>query len=338
METSQLVPSGTLRTLNFKDVVPSPNNPRQLFDPEPLFDLRENIRRYGVLVPITVFPLPGSDKFGILDGARRHRCCEQLAEEGIIIGIPANIVEPPDKLAGLLYMFSIHNFREAWELMPTALGLKTVIDETQENDTKRLSILTGLSEPQVERCKVLLNLPEEFQELSLDPDPKNRVPSNFWIEALPIVEQTRQLLPDLYRKHHQPGLLRLLVAKYRAKKIKSVIHFRRISEALENSKDNNDLRANVVTRLQEYFENTDLETRAAFDEFVMDARKIRTAVSECEKFADFLQTNKLFYAVDADKDQITAALQFAKEAIEALLIKLEGTDAPALEEGGNDAT
>lgn len=45
-----------------------------------------------------------------------------------------------------------------------------------------LSKLTGLSEPQIERCKILIDLPERFQKLSLLPDPKERIPSNFWIE------------------------------------------------------------------------------------------------------------------------------------------------------------
>lgn len=125
--TVKVVPRGVLQDLLPEQIVPSKNNPRLLFDPEPLNDLRNNIRQHGVLVPITVYPLKGQEKCGILDGERRHKCCVDLQAEGLSLTIPANIVEPPTKIAGLLYMFSIHNFREQWELMPTALSLQTVM-------------------------------------------------------------------------------------------------------------------------------------------------------------------------------------------------------------------
>src|SRR5262249_4372338 len=175
-EQHKVVPKGTLKYLSVEEVIPSRNNPRLLFDPEPLRLLRESIREKGVLVPITVYPLRGQDKFGILDGERRYRCCAQLRDEGIVKEIPANIVDPPSRVAGLLYMFSIHNYRQQWELMPTALSLETVINELGENDTAKLEKLTGLSEPQIERCKKLLLFPKKFQNLSLDPDPKTRIP------------------------------------------------------------------------------------------------------------------------------------------------------------------
>lgn len=125
--TVKVVPRGVLQNLLPEQIVPSKNNPRLLFDPEPFNDLRNNIRQHGVLVPITVYPLKGQEKYGILDGERRHECCVDLQAEGLSLTIPANIVEPPTKIAGLLYMFSIHDFREQWELMPTALSLQTVM-------------------------------------------------------------------------------------------------------------------------------------------------------------------------------------------------------------------
>jgi ParB family transcriptional regulator, chromosome partitioning protein len=66
-----VIPAGTLKRLNPDDVVPSRNNPRQLFDKAPLHELLESIRQHGDLVPITAFPLKGQNKYGILDGERR---------------------------------------------------------------------------------------------------------------------------------------------------------------------------------------------------------------------------------------------------------------------------
>ncbi len=321
----QVIPKGTLQNLLPEQIVPSKNNPRRLFDEEPLRDLKSNIREHGVLVPITVYPLKGSDKYGILDGERRHRCCAELQKEGILKKIPANIVEPPTKVAGLLYMFSIHNFREQWELMPTALSLQIVMKDLGEQDNKRLERLTGLSEPQIERCKKLLKFPKKFQDLSLEPDPKLRIPSNFWIEALPVLDLVENALPDLSAQLGRDGITQKLVDKYRAKRIKSVIHFRRIMEAYDFA-DEIHQRQTVVNRLRAYILNPELETRAAFDEFVLENRRVQNAIGACNNFVKELQTYKLYYA--ADKDQLLDALSNVESYVRALIEQVKGTDPP----------
>ena len=58
-EALQVVPSGQLRRLNAEDIKPSTNNPRVLFDPPQLAELKKNIAQHGVLVPLTVFQPKG---------------------------------------------------------------------------------------------------------------------------------------------------------------------------------------------------------------------------------------------------------------------------------------
>lgn len=324
-----VVPQGLLRRLRVSDVKPSVTNPRQLFDKDPLNALKDNIRQHGVLVPITVYEVKGQKKYAILDGERRYRCCQELEEEGLTITIPANVVDPPDKIASILYMFSIHNFRESWELMPTALSLKVVMEALGEQDNSRLSKLTGLSEPQVERCKVLLSFPEKYQDLSLNPDSKERIPSNFWIEAYPVLNLTEQVLPELNKEMGRDGITDNLVAKYRAKRIKSVIHFRRVLEAYELHSGKKEEQKPVVSRLKEYITDVQLETRKAFDEFVVDNRRIQNAIKSCDDFISQLERSQLDHVTD--KDELTAALSKVKNFVTTLLSKLEGSDAPSRE-------
>jgi|SRR5215472_819567 len=104
---------GVLRRLRPEEIKPSQHNPRHLFDRDKLEELKKSIHEKGVLVPITVFQPKGQSKFSILDGERRYRCVLELNAEDRDLDIPANVVEPPTKIAGLLYMFNIHNFREA---------------------------------------------------------------------------------------------------------------------------------------------------------------------------------------------------------------------------------
>jgi len=328
------VPAGSLRQLGIDDIKPSANNPRHLFDESPLQELRKNIAEHGVLVPITVYRAPGQTKFSILDGERRYRCVVDLTQSGHLgpdnlpLLLPANIVEPPTKIAGLLYMFSIHNFREGWELMPTALSLKSVMETLDETDNKALSKLTGLSEPQIERCKKLIDLPERFQQLSLDPDPRTRIPSNFWIECSPVLDFAVASIPSL-RELGREGATDKLVEKYRNKKIRSVIHFRRIMDAFVFSEEDADLRARLLQRVEEYFLDPTLETRTVFDEFTVDAKRTRDALEECNEFVARLNRLKLKYVAD---DAARANLRSALSQVAALCASidemLKGSDDP----------
>jgi ParB/RepB/Spo0J family partition protein len=321
-----IVPSGELLKLPHKLLVPNPQNPRILFDPDPLQDLKENIRQHGVLVPLTVFLLPDKEKYGILDGARRHRCCQELQAEGLEFSIPCNVVAPPDVLAGMLYMFNIHNFREAWELMPTALSLKIVMESIDERDTKKLRNLTGLSEPQIERCKLLLTIDERFQRMSLDPNPKTRIPSNFWIEASPVVELVEENLPELFGAEQKSGILDRLVDKYRVKRIKSVLHFRRIVEAFECTAGQPQ-RESAVQSLHGYIMDRDIETRVAFDGFIQDSRKVRSAVQACDDLLSALAKAHIEHVTE-NRNDLIEKLKETQVYISGLLANLSGTDDP----------
>lgn len=326
-DVSKIVPTGNL----IRDVpsafVPNQNNPRRLFDPEPLRELKENIRQHGVLVPITVYRQAGTKKYAILDGARRHRCCLELAEEGLDVTIPAYSVAPPDRLTGTLYMFNIHNFREGWELVPTALSLKDVMDEVKEADTKKISTLTGLSEPQIERCKLILSFPEKYHQLSLDTNPTTRIPSNFWIEAHPVLDIAERSLPATTKQlGGRYGVTDRLVEKYRKKKIKSVIHFRRIVEAFENTTTDETTRKTVETQLDRFLLDVETETRELFDNFVQEQRKILRALEACREFRQRLEQIKIEHVVD--KDELLKELKELYTFLASLIEKLRGEDQP----------
>jgi ParB family chromosome partitioning protein len=335
----QVIPAGQLRHLTPAEVKPSSNNPRHLFDPDQLLELKKNISEHGVLVPLTVYQAKGEAKFSILDGERRYRCVVELIKEGrggkdgASLKLPANVVEPPSKIAGLLYMFSIHNYREAWELMPTALSMKIVMEDLGTQDNKALSKLTGLSDAQIERCKKLLLFPDRFQEMSLDPNPQTRIPSNFWIEALPVIElalESSKPINDLGRDRATDKL----VEKYRSKKIKSVIHFRRIMESYDVSEDDPPTRAKVLRRVEEFFLNPRTEIRDAFDEFVVEKRRVQSALTACEGFLEQLQRFRLTYTTDDnERRNLRNALKEVKAYCESLEQALEGRDDPEALQG-----
>lgn len=323
---SQVTPEGTLVYLTIDELQPSRHNPRKLFDSEPLKALRESIQQHGVLVPLTVYRLPGQKKYAIVDGERRFRCCSELVKSGVEIRIPANVVDAPEPIASLLFMFNIHQFRQQWELMPTAIALKSIIDTLGTDKDEDLVELTGLSDRQVERCKVILTFSEQYRKMSMDSDPKKRIPSNFWVELYPVLQLAERLLPDLVGEEGREGITDRPVQKYQGKKIKSVIHFRRILEAHEVQNEEEGIRE-IADKLREYILEPNLETRAAFDGFISDKRHVQKAVDSVDKFMADIKKAKIEYETDK-KDELIAKLSELLLMVQYLLAKLEGEDPP----------
>jgi hypothetical protein len=231
-------------------------------------------------------------------------------------------------------MFNIHQFREQWELMPTARALKTVIEELGHEDVEELHQITGLSEPQIERCLKILSFPERFQELSLEEDPEKRIPSNFWVELYPVLEKAQEVVPDLVRKLGRNGITERLVEKYRAGRIKSVIHFRRVLEAFDVAETPEDS-AEVAEQFREYVQEPAIETRTAFDAFIRDPRRVQRATEAAERFIKDVTRAKIDHTVEG-KDELAAKLREVMDFVTNLLERLEGGDPPKEEETEQD--
>ena len=95
--------------------------------------------------------------------------------------------------------------------------------------------------------RTLLAFPEKYQNMSLDADPKIRIPSNFWIEAKPVIDLALEHVPIIKTMGFNLATDKL-VEKYRAKKIKSVIHFRRVMESYDLNEKDPPTRAFVLRR------------------------------------------------------------------------------------------
>src|SRR2546426_882650 len=205
------------------ELQPNPHNPRRLFDPEPLKTLRESIAKVNILVPLTVYWSKGQKTWVILDGQRRWICAQELNFKTV----PANEVAEPTLVQNIVTMFQIHQLREDWELMPTALTLDVLMKAMKEKRDGRLAELTGLDRAVVARCKKLLSFPKKYQDMMLDTDPEKRVKADFFIELYPVlhdrtVERMSWFRPDTFTAK--------MLRRYNEKKLTSVTDFRKIKQ------------------------------------------------------------------------------------------------------------
>jgi ParB family chromosome partitioning protein len=241
-----------VKTIPTEDLIPNPHNPRILFDQEPMNILRESIRKVGILVPLTVFHSKSKNAYVILDGQRRWICAQKVGLQTV----PVNEVHEPTLAQNIITMFQIHKLREDWELMPTALKLEVLMKELKETKDKNLAELTGLDQAVVVRCKKLLSYPKKYQDLMLDPDPKKRVKSDFFIELHAVATDRIVTKMEWFSRNK---FTQRMLKKYQTKGagIKAVTDFRLMKQHISNARRAGKINT-ITKRLKEFTENDTL--------------------------------------------------------------------------------
>lgn len=245
---SSLLENIGVRTVETEQLVPNPHNPRVLFDRAPMDVLEASIQKVGVLVPLTVYWDNHREKFVILDGQRRWTCALSLG----LKTVPVNQVAEPTLVQNIVTMFQIHKLREDWELMPTALKVEVLIVELDERNEARLASLTGLDKSVVSRCKKLLSYSKKYQDMMLNPDPKNRIKADFFIE-LYAVKNDKFVKKQSWFKTEE--FVDRMLAKYLdGTTIKSVVDFRKIKQHINNAVRSGE-ETNLETRFRDFVFN-----------------------------------------------------------------------------------
>lgn len=325
---SQTVPHGTFREFTHEELRPNPQNPRRLFDRAQLDVLEDSIRKNGVLVPLTVYYEERNKRFYILDGERRWRCAAKISAEAgdpKAVKIPANVVDPPSKVANVLYMFNIHNLREQWDLMPTALSLQLIMKEMKEDNDEKLAELTKLSTPNVRRCKTLLAFPRQYQEMMLDPDPDKRIRANFFIELKPVLDLLEKLPKRIRGGKDRQQLTDHFLKLYRARKIKSVIHFRKILEAHDILSDDKDRYERFLDAVATIVSNENHGIRKLFDPLVAEDKSVADAQELCKSFLRQMKKLKVSHATTR-RGELRKSLSAIRDYVSKLLVDLEGRE------------
>ena len=140
-----------VRMIRLSEVEPNPDQPRKIFDTEPLVALAESISQHGVIQPVVVRPKDGM--YMIVTGERRWRAARMAG----LSEIPVIIIEADDKKAAELAL--VENIQRK-DLNPVeeARGYAALIDEfsyTQEEIAKKI----GRSRSAVTNSLRLLDLP-----------------------------------------------------------------------------------------------------------------------------------------------------------------------------------
>jgi ParB family chromosome partitioning protein len=152
------VPGARLAFISPSLVVPNPQQPRKVFNPEDLAELVHSIREIGILQPIVVRTIPGSENYELIMGERRLRASKEVGLEQIPVIIRDTADEDMlrDALLENLHRSQLNPLEEAsaYQQLMADFGI------TQEQLAERI----GRSRPQISNTIRLLRLPPLVQK------------------------------------------------------------------------------------------------------------------------------------------------------------------------------
>jgi ParB family chromosome partitioning protein len=271
----------------------NPENPRLIFNEKEDMTLLESIDEVGILVPLIVFP-DKPERYTLLDGERRLRCARRLN----LKTVPANIIAKPTRIENILRMFNIHNIREQWKLMPTALKLQTILeDESFRNKSKReIAKLTGLTVATVDRCRELLDLDKKYQGMILEyyrmGEPSDfKFSEDFFLEMNRALNSLRKFQRDLYERYTRSGLIDRFVEKRKQNVITDIIDFRKVRDIIGATRKG--VSEGLVKRtLNRLLEETEFSIQDAYEKVAEPAIKAKSIEDLCQKLIEELEVTE----------------------------------------------
>ena len=155
----ELVGTEKLRNLPVDQIKKSQFQPRKTMKPEALQELADSIRAQGVVQPILVRPLSGTDKYEIIAGERRWRAAHMAG----LHEVPAVIRNVPDQTAACIAL--IENIqREDLNPLDEALTLSRLLHEFKMTH-ETIAEAVGRSRSMVTNLLRLLELHRDVQAL-----------------------------------------------------------------------------------------------------------------------------------------------------------------------------
>ena len=304
-----------LQEISVERIDQNPENPRIFFRQEELDSLLDPIRQFGVQVPITVYK--HRHRYTLIDGERRWRCSIKLNKPTI----PALIQEKPDELTNLLLMFNIHALREQWDLLTIANKLPRIVDLLEERDGRpptelALSQYTGLSRGVIRRCRLLMDLPDEYKQELLNelakPKPEQKLSEDFFIEMERALKTVERAMPAVVADKNQVRWV--LIDKYKAGVIENMVDFRDMAKIAraENVECDAEVAEQTLRRL---FEKNKYSIKQAFKESVSEAYSERDVLTRINGLVTRLEQ---FKAGDLD-EELHEALNALQDAVKRLL-------------------
>ncbi|UEM07054.1 ParB/RepB/Spo0J family partition protein (plasmid) [Skermanella rosea] len=154
-------PNGRQQRIPVSSVKPNPNQPRKNVDPGKIAALAENIRKVGLINPITVVWL-SEGEYELRAGQRRLLAHEHLGETTIL----ARVFLKSDPAVAI----AENLMREDLDVVETALAFRGLMEQLGITDQTAVADLVGMERSRISRFLGVLRMPQdildEYQDMA----------------------------------------------------------------------------------------------------------------------------------------------------------------------------
>ena len=154
-------PNGRQQRIPVSSVKPNPNQPRKNVDPGKIAALAENIRKVGLINPITVVWL-AEGEYELRAGQRRLLAHEHLGETTIL----ARVFLKSDPAVAI----AENLMREDLDVVETALAFRGLMEQLGITDQSAVADLVGMERSRISRFLGVLRMPQdildEYQDMA----------------------------------------------------------------------------------------------------------------------------------------------------------------------------
>ena len=146
-------PNGRQQRIPIASIRPNPNQPRKNVDQSKIVALAENIRRVGLINPVTVVYRDGGE-YELRAGQRRLLAHQHLGETTIL----ARVFLTSDPAVAI----AENLLREDLDVVETALAIRDMMDQMGVEDQSQIADLVGMERSRISRFLGVLRMPQDI--------------------------------------------------------------------------------------------------------------------------------------------------------------------------------
>ena len=268
----------SLEEIEISKIKPNPNNPRGplVRDNDDQFNyLVRSIKEFGLLVPLIVQEINGTDKrYRLIDGERRYYALKELG----IKCAPAHVIcgEINDEEVKSV-MFHIHTNRVQWvpyqqckALEPLYEQLKDEFDKDENKIAKELVKRTGTNKRTINDRLNFLRWPKEIKDIVY-----SEKPELYWTIAEiegGIIKPAEKNFPKYFEKVSKDEVRKHLLQKY----IEGIVHVateaRKVKYIVRTTNENKEQYAYALKIFRKLVKNVEYTFEEAQEEFLAKFR------------------------------------------------------------------
>lgn len=110
-----------METIPVKNILPDENQPRKYFAADKMFQIRNSIKKHGIISPLVVEDL-GNGRYLLMDGERRFRAALELG----LSEVPCVVEAPQKETDRLIRQFQVQEQHESWTPIEKAMSILTL--------------------------------------------------------------------------------------------------------------------------------------------------------------------------------------------------------------------